>query len=126
MTDSNLVAQLNGDWRVTLLHDSGAWKCAAWSIEQRNGGAWRGLHAIRSRAMLFDLVRSRCGNVDPAAASILTGLPHYSYRRGEPRPPLGKRKKPIAPPMVERKPATSVISEAAQQFLNWRQSQPRR
>ncbi|WP_375783029.1 MULTISPECIES: hypothetical protein [unclassified Bradyrhizobium] len=113
MTERLLVAQLNADWRVTFVHDKGVWKCAAWRIEQLDeDGAWRGLYAIRSREMLLEFVRHRCGDIDPAAVTILSALPRYSYRRenGESGPHRYKRKKPIASQVVERKPAAPVAA----------------
>ncbi|MCP1844500.1 hypothetical protein ACVIHI_002578 [Bradyrhizobium sp. USDA 4524] len=128
MTDSNLVAQLNANWRVMLLHDEGAWRCAAWSIEQlSDDGAWRGRYAVRTHQMLLDVVQYRCGTVDPAAAAILATLPAYSYRRvdGEP-PPRHKLRKAITSQEMERKPVASVISEEAKRFVDWRKGRPRR
>jgi hypothetical protein len=76
MTGCSLIAQINADWRVVLVHDQNAWRRPAWMIQRRmDDGAWHDQAAVRASGMLREIVGARVGHIDADTAKILEALP---------------------------------------------------
>jgi hypothetical protein len=71
-----IVAVLNDRWRVIECHDG-----IQWVLQRRNapekarGDDWRGRSYCRTRAALIRCTGAYCGEIDPAAATVLASLP---------------------------------------------------
>jgi hypothetical protein len=116
VTSSNLVAQLNGNWRVVIVSDKNAWRRPAWMLQRLVDDTWRDHAAVRASGMLRDLVKAHVGRVDADAAKILAALPE--------RVDLRVRESAIAAaPSIPDSRSRRPVSEAATKFLTWKNNQ---
>ncbi|WP_354259175.1 hypothetical protein [Bradyrhizobium sp. F1.13.3] len=76
MSESEMVAQLNGRWRVMLLSDGVTRRSRTWCVDQLVDGAWCTHTTLRSADMLRWLMQGEAiGPVDATAAAVLERLP---------------------------------------------------
>jgi hypothetical protein len=74
---SNVVAFLNGKWRVIECRDRIQWILQSRDSLKATVGVWRGRSYCRTKEALLRVCATHAGKIDPTAAAILAALPDW-------------------------------------------------
>jgi hypothetical protein len=74
---SDVVAVLNGKWRIIRCRDGIRWILQSRDSITARVGIWRGRSYGRTKAALWRVCATHAGKIDPNAAAILAALPNW-------------------------------------------------